>query len=204
MDGVFAGLRGREVGFVASPILAVGAPDDADLVEEVQLVFQLPMKKGVKCPVPLCGFRAHPVEKRPVGSLLPGVGRITEPSFVGETLVHCLHELFDTPLLDIETAQEAVDTAVPLRRGDRPVARVVVGVDQEVDVIAIQQILQSGFRLQQSTGRGMAAGVLRSKRTFVHRVDDGVAYRGVLSGDFILAVRQDGEKLPVEQAEIAD
>ena len=119
-------------------------------------------------------------------------------------MVQRFHELFDTPLLDIETAQEAVDTAVPLRRGDCPVARVVVAVDQEADVIAIKKILQSGFRLEQSTGRSMAASVHWSQRLLVHRVDDAVPNGRVLDRNLILAVRQHGEKLSVEQTEVAD
>ena len=82
MDGVFAGLRGREVAFAAYPVLAVGAPDDADPVEPVEIVFQLPMEEGIKCTVPLGRFPAHPVEKRLIGSLPPYVGRMTKPASV--------------------------------------------------------------------------------------------------------------------------
>ena len=68
----------------------------------------------------------------------------------------------------------------------------------------IQQGLQSRFRLQQSASRIVAAAVHRSERPLVHRVDDCVPYRYVLVGDIVLAVRQNGQKFPVEQAEGAD
>ena len=90
----------------------------------------------------------------------PSVGRIAEPTPVGASVVQSLHQLLDAPLLNVQIAQEAVDTAVPKCRGDSPLARVIVGIDEEPDVIAIKEGLQSGLCLEQSTGRCMAASML--------------------------------------------